>query len=88
MSELEHKAGRVQLAAGSGLSDRLDADAERSIKMHQYSHPSWDVLLVVLPGDDSAALEILDEDDDGTDLQMVEVKMTKKEFDALPKFHE
>lgn len=54
--------------------------------MHRYSHPSWDMKLILKPGDDSVAQENLADDDDGSDLRMEEIEMTQEEIDALPEF--
>lgn len=56
------------------------------MKMEQFSHPSWDMKLILHPGQGSVALENLGEDDDESLLQMEEIEMTKEEVDALPEF--
>ena len=65
---------------------RAALDAIPMVKMRVYSHPSWDMKLILKPGDDSFALENLGEDEDQTLLQMEEIEMTQEEVDALPEF--
>ena len=57
------------------------------IKMHRYSHPSWDLQLITYPqGGEEVAADHLGEGEDPDLLTVEEVEMTQGEIDALPEF--